>query len=91
MRIRWTLAAAEDLEHIKSYLTGHFPEVAQSTVIELYGAIRSLKLSPLRGRPGREDGTRELVLARLPYVVVYRMKEQAIEVLRIFHGAQDRP
>jgi len=36
MRIRWTYAAAEDLEHIKDYLTEHHPEFSQSTVIELY-------------------------------------------------------
>jgi plasmid stabilization system protein ParE len=35
MRIRWTRAAAEDLEHIKDYLTEHHPQIAQSTVIGL--------------------------------------------------------
>jgi toxin ParE1/3/4 len=91
MRIRWTHAAAKDLEHIKDYLTEHSPQLAQSTVIELYESIRSLKTSPRRGRLGREKGTRELVFSRLPYIVAYRLKEQAIEVLHIFHGAQDRP
>jgi addiction module RelE/StbE family toxin len=91
MRIRWTRAAAEDLEHIKDYLTEHYPHLAQSTVLELYEAIRSLKTSPRRGRMGREEGTRELVLSRLPYIVAYRIKEQAVEVLHIFHGAQNRP
>src|SRR5713226_9706803 len=55
MRIRWTRAAAEDLEHIKNYLTEHHPRLAQSTVIELYETIRSLKTSPRRGRLGREE------------------------------------
>jgi toxin ParE1/3/4 len=91
MRIRWTCAAAEDLEHIKDYLTEHHPQFAKSTVIELYETIRSLKTSPRRGRLGREEGTRELVLPRLPYVVAYRIKEQAVEVLHIFHAAQNRP
>ena len=90
MRIRWTRAAAEDLEHIKNYITEHFPEFAESTVLELYETIRSLKTSPRRGRLGREEGTRELVLSRLPYIVAYRIKEQAVEVLHIFHGAQNR-
>jgi plasmid stabilization system protein ParE len=27
MRIRWTRAAAEDLEHIKDYLTEHSPQL----------------------------------------------------------------
>ena len=70
MQIRWTCAAAEDLEHIKEYLTEHHPQLAQSTVLELYETIRSLKASPRRGRLGREEGTRELVLPPLPFIVV---------------------
>lgn len=46
---------------------------------------------PNRGRIGREDGTRELVISGLPYIAVYRIKGEAIEVLHIYHGAQDRP
>ena len=90
-RIRWTHSAAEDLEHIKDYLTENHPQFAQPTILELYESIRSLKTSPRRGRLGREEGTRELVLSRLPYIVAYRIKEQTVEVLHIFHGAQNRP
>jgi toxin ParE1/3/4 len=90
IHIRWTRAAAEDLEHIKDYLTEHHPEFAQSTVTELYETIRSLKTSPRRGRTGREEGTRELVLSRIPYIVAYRLEEEAVEILHIYHGAQDR-
>jgi toxin ParE1/3/4 len=90
MRIRWTLAAAADLEHIKDYLTEHYPHLAQSTVLELYETIRSLKASPHRGRAGREEGTRELVFTDLPYIAAYRVKEQTIEVLHIYHTAQRR-
>jgi toxin ParE1/3/4 len=91
MRIRWTKASAEDLEHINGYLTENHPNLAQSTVRALYEAILSLKVSPRRGRLGREEGTRELVLSRLPYIVAYRVTEQAVEVLHIYHGAQNRP
>jgi toxin ParE1/3/4 len=91
MRIRWTLAAAADLEHIKDYLTEHHPDLAQSTVLELYETICSLRASPHRGRPGREEGTRELVFTRLPYIVAYRVKGDAVEVLHIYHAAQFRP
>jgi plasmid stabilization system protein ParE len=43
MRIRWTLAAAADLEHIRDYLQERHPHLAQSTVLKLYEGIRSLK------------------------------------------------
>jgi toxin ParE1/3/4 len=46
---------------------------------------------PYRGRPGREEGTRELLFPPLPYIAVYRVNKDAIEVLRIYHPAQDRP
>ena len=91
MRIRWTLAAAADLEHIKNYLQEHNPKLAQPTVLKLYEAILSLKAMPHRGRLGREEGTRELVFTSLPYIAAYRVKEQTIEILHIYHGAQDRP
>jgi len=91
MRIRWTPTAAADLEHIKDYLSEHNPQFAQSTVLDLYETIRSLKASPHRGRVGREEGTRELVFTRLPYIVAYRIKEQTVEILHIFHDARDRP
>lgn len=57
----------------------------------LYRAIRSLKQEPRRGRMGSEEGTRELLFPPLPYIAVYRVKQQTVEVLRIYHGAQSRP
>jgi toxin ParE1/3/4 len=91
MHIRWTPAAAADLDHISTYLKDHHPHYRQPTIRKLYEAIRSLKTLPYRGRIGREEGTRELSFSPLPYVAVYRVKEQSIEVLRIYHTAQNRP
>jgi len=91
MRIRWTPAAADDLEAIADYLTKHFPSFTQTTIREIYETIATLRSLPQRGRIGREDGTRELVIARLPYIVVYRIKADAVEILHVYHGAQNRP
>ena len=91
MRIRWTPAAAADLQHLGDYLKDHHPHFRQPTMRKVYAAIQSLREWPHRGRVGREEGTRELLFPPLPYIAVYRVKEQIIEVLRIFHGAQGRP
>ena len=50
MRIRWTAAAAADLEQIKDYLKERYPSFAQPTVLRLYQGVRSLKRTPYRGR-----------------------------------------
>jgi toxin ParE1/3/4 len=90
MRIRWTLAAAADLQHLSDYLLDHHPHYQKPTVRKVYDSIQSLKEWPHRGRAGREEGTRELVFSPLPYVAVYRVTKESIEVLRIYHGAQDQ-
>lgn len=89
MRIRWTVPAASDLERIKDYLQEHFPHFAEPTVRTVYKRIRSLQTAPNRGRPGHRSGTRELALTPLPYVVVYSVQAGAVEILHIYHGAQD--
>jgi toxin ParE1/3/4 len=89
MRIRWTPAA--DLQHINEYLRKHHPRYRHSTMRKLYEAIRTLKQSPLRGRLGREDGTREFLFSPLPYIAVYRVATESVEVVRMYHTAQGRP
>jgi toxin ParE1/3/4 len=90
MSIRWTPASAADLQRISDYLRDHYPHYRQATIRKIYDAIQSLKEWPHLGRAGCEEETRELLFPPLPYVAIYRVKEQSIEVLRIYHGAQDR-
>ena len=53
-------------------------------------AADSLSAFPDRGRPGRVPGTRELAIV-WPYVIVYGAHQGRVVVLRVWHGAQDRP
>jgi toxin ParE1/3/4 len=89
MRIRWTVPAADDLEAIEEYLQEYYPHFAEPTVRTIYERVRSLKMNPHRGRPGHRSGTRELTVTPLPYVVVYSVKPEAVEILHIYHGSQD--
>ncbi len=44
MRIRWTPAAAADLEQIKKYLTERMPDFAHSTGFRIYRTVQSLRI-----------------------------------------------
>ena len=88
-RIRWSPEAADDLQHIRQRIREDNPVIARRVVRTLYDGIIGLKTFPHRGRIGREKDTRELVITPLPYVVVYRVSPELIEVVRIWHGAQD--
>ena len=89
MRVRWTVPAAGDLTDITNCLQQHYPQFAESTIRAIYERVRSLKTMPDRGRPGHRGGARELLLSPLPYIVVYRVKEETVEIPHIYHGAQD--
>jgi toxin ParE1/3/4 len=91
MQLRWTEEAANDLERIADYLVQNTPDRAQGLIQRIYDAAGSLVTLPHRGRPGKVKGTRELVLSALPYVVVYVVREDAVVVVRILHGAQQWP
>jgi plasmid stabilization system protein ParE len=85
------MAAADDLEGIADYLWLHHPSHAASTIQRLYDAAKRLKAFPYAGRVGSKSGTRELVLAPLPYLLIYAVDGHSIHILRFFHAAQDRP
>ena len=88
MHLRWTEAAAADLER---YLFSHAPDRAPRLVRSIYDAPETLLSFPHRGRPGKKVGTRELVLSPLPWVVVYTVRDDVVHVGRILHGAQRWP
>jgi len=91
MHLRWTEAAAADLERIADYLMVQAPDRAPRLVKSIYEAPETLLAFPHQGRPGKKTGTRELVLSPLPWIVVYAVRDNVIHVVRILHGAQRWP
>jgi len=91
MQLRWTASAANDLEVIAEYLFEKSPQNAAQLIRKIYEAPSSLTSYPNLGCLGKKDGTRELVLAPLPYIVIYQVAGDTVFVLRILHGAQDWP
>ena len=89
MEVRWSTLAVEDLEHIFQRIEKDNPTAARETVKTIYDGCEALKDFPHRGHPGRMSGRRELVFS--PYIAVYQVKEHAVEMSRIYHGAQDWP
>jgi plasmid stabilization system protein ParE len=83
------MAAALDLEEISDYLRFHHPAFSGPTVTKIYDSAKSLKRNPEKGRIGHLVGTRELVLAPLPYVILYSVDLDAVNLLRILHTSRD--
>ena len=92
MRLRWTKLASQDLDDIAEYIGQDSPAAACRVVLELMERAESaLVTHPAAGRAGRLLGTRELVIASLPYVIAYRVSERQIEILRVLHTSRRWP
>jgi toxin ParE1/3/4 len=93
MQIRWSPSAAADLENIVDYIRRDSPTVAQRVGRTIYERIFTLGTFAYSGRPGRVEGTRELPLPPLPFIVVYRVLEfeHVVEIVSVTHGAQRWP
>jgi len=89
MSVRFTRRAINDLARIREYIANDNPMAASRMAVELVAACDRLELFPERGKPGLRQGTRELS-AVWPYVIVYRISGVDIDILAIWHGAQDR-
>ena len=79
MRVRWTTPAAEDLYSIVQHIKQDNPSAADRIAKILYQGCEDLRSFPRGGRRGRTEGTRKLVFSGLPYIVVYRIKDQVVE------------
>ena len=92
MRLRWTRLAEGDLEAIAGYIGQDSPAAAPRVVLELLDQVESvLARNPAIGRPGRVLGTREFVIAGLPYILAYRVRGTDLEILRVLHASRRGP
>ncbi|MEB3287879.1 MAG: type II toxin-antitoxin system RelE/ParE family toxin [Vampirovibrionales bacterium] len=90
MKILWTKPAQQDLHHIEAYLETENPRAAVQMVLKVMDSVEMILPSyPNAGRAGQLPGTRELVIVETPYMVVYRCRVGALEVLRVLHHAQE--
>jgi addiction module RelE/StbE family toxin len=91
MQVRWTESATNDLRGITRYIRKNNPTAARAVAKAIIDAADSLSRFPLKGREGRIDSTRELVVSGLPYIIVYKVARTAIQILHIYHGARNWP
>ena len=91
LKVRWLKRALANLEAEAEYISRDSHAAAQSVVMVIEQAVQLLASHPALGRAGRVEGTRELVVTGTPYIIPYRVREDKVEVLRVFHAARKWP
>jgi toxin ParE1/3/4 len=91
VRVRWVRKALENLQAEIEFVNEENPAAASRLARELFEATDRLGEFPGMGRAGRVPGIRELVIPGTPYILPYRVRAGAVEILRVFHAARKWP
>ncbi len=91
MKIRWLSKALVDLVEIREYIAKDNPPAARNVAKRIREAVDRLGMAPAMGRPGRVEGTRELIVPELPFIIPYRVRNHTLEILRVLHEARKFP
>ena len=91
MKVIWTKPAANALENIQDYIARENWNAAWEVTQKIKNTVTQLIDHPKLGRGGRVRGTYELVIAGLPYIVTYRVKDEQVQILSVYHTSRKWP
>lgn len=91
MQVKWLRTALSNLEHEANYIASENPAAVRKLVKTLFESVNLLAEQPHLGRAGRVSGTREWLVPGTHYVIPYRVKNNQVEILRVFHQSRKMP
>ena len=89
LKLRWTHPALADLVEAQNYIARDNATAVRAIAQRIWDAAQKLRDNPDIGRKGHVQGTREWVVNGSPYLIVYRVKNDAVEILRVWHGRRN--
>jgi plasmid stabilization system protein ParE len=88
VNIRWLPEAVDEFEKIVAYLEAGSPPAAERIANELYDGIVSLADTPYWGRVLEDSGSRQIIFAKIHYIVTYTIVHETVVILRIIHTSR---
>ncbi len=90
LEIVWTDEARHDLRNLIDYVSARNPPAAKRILALLEAAITPAVEHPYLFRPGRQPGTREIVV-HPNYILIYEVCDGLLNVVRVLHARQKYP
>lgn len=90
LRVKWRRKALGDLGRIDAWLSGIEGANPEKVRGRIGAAVASLARLGDIGRPSKVEGWRELSVRKAPYVIAYRVRAGLLEILAVYHTAQNR-
>jgi toxin ParE1/3/4 len=91
VKLRWSKRAIRRLASIHDYIAKDSPAAASRVAVAIVQSALRLQKFPYIGRLGRIEGTRELVIPGLPYIIPYRVVDNVIQIASVIHTSRKWP
>ncbi|MGZ5208004.1 MAG: type II toxin-antitoxin system RelE/ParE family toxin [Sulfuricurvum sp.] len=87
-QLEWSRRAQADRQKIAEfYASEASPFIAEQALISIKNAANRILKNPLNYREGKKARTREYVMRRFPYIVIYQVSDTKISIIRVLHQA----
>lgn len=86
-----TIRALQTLSEVLRYYEGQQNGLGAHFLRFYDEQIERLKDMPKVGRIGRVFGTRELVMQNFPFLIVYRVRKEYLEIINLIHQSKNYP
>ncbi len=89
MKLRWTRLALADFQQAHDHIAEENPEAARQSAQRIVEATEVLLQYPRIGRVGEDEDSREWHVDKTPYLLIYSIKGDVIELWRVWHEFRD--
>ncbi len=84
MKLIYLESALEDLSWFVTYYEKIFPQRKERARRQLYSIESLLEKNPYIGHPAEIEGLRELSIPKIPFSLLYRIKNNNIEIINVW-------
>ena len=90
MIVKWSPLALSELNEVYDYIDFRNPKAAQHVKISIVETATQLGHFPEAGQAVARKGLRRQLIQGLPYILIYRVTESAVEIISVVHGKRNR-
>lgn len=89
MKIVWSEQARQEWATQYRFYRQRNPDAARRMRQAVMDGVQRVRSHPRIGKPGRVEGSRELVISGTPFLLVYDENPARVEILHVYDGRQN--
>ena len=90
-QLEFSARSLANMEVIKLHIAADNPAAATKVIQSVLRTSEELIDFPMLGHTGLRTGTRELVLSKYPYTIIYRLTLKKLHIVAVVHQSQLHP